>query len=144
MIREWYKNKKLAYDLKNRQLEACIKILDMQNRYIAGDRSKRSMEAMNLFGNDANSDIIPDLTTMRERSRYLQANDPIASSIFETKSVNVIGRGFTYRSQTDIPNLPEDWNKKKEREWNLFWNSRFFDFTYKLNGNAFLLQNYFL
>ena len=144
MIREWYKNKKLAYGLKNKQLEACIKIADMQNRYIAGDRSKRSMEAMSLFGNDANSDIIPDLTTMRERSRYLQANDPIASSIFETKSVNVIGRGFTYRSQTDIPNLPEDWNKKKEREWNLFWNSRFFDFTYKLNGNAFLLQNYFL
>lgn len=86
-------------------------------------------------GNDANSDILPDLALMRSRSRDLVRNHPIAGGAINTVVTNVVGSGLTCQSSIDAEYLGMSeeeaaaWQDKTEREFKLFSESKNCDIT---------------
>lgn len=78
-----------------------------------------------------------ELSTLRERSRDLNRNDPVASGATETLAVNIAGQGLTPQSKIrpEIIGIDEDHasalNKQAENIWNA-WRS-YADSANKLN-----------
>jgi lambda family phage portal protein len=138
MLKEWRERRRLKKELETLQLKAKIQAL---GRFTGADKSRRSMREWKTYTSDANSEILPDLPALRERSRDLCQNNAIALGAMETKSINVIGRGFNYQSRLnrDVVSMTDDaahaWNQKKEREWSLFWDSKDLDAAGKLSGH---------
>jgi len=87
------------------------------------------------YSHDADADILPDLPTLRERSRDLVRNNPLATGAIKTKVTNVIGTGLRLQARIDraILNMTEDeadaWEAQTEREWRLFAESHDCDVT---------------
>ena len=73
--------------------------------YHAGPRGRNSMTNWNPLGNDADADVLPDLQTLRNRSRDLIRNNPVAQSIVYTKANSVIGAGLTFCAELDADDL---------------------------------------
>lgn len=71
----------------------------------------------------ADADLLPDLPTLRQRSRDLNRNDAHASGITGTVVENVVGTGLRPQSRPDMDELelsPEQsdlFTKKSERAW---------------------------
>ena len=141
----FWKRRKLKNQLEIAQLQARLNAI---NRYSGADRDSRTMRAWDTYQNDANGDLLPDLPALRERSRDLEQNNPIAKAVFNTKTSNVIGRGLTYQSLVDREFLgltdeqAEAFNVQKEREWSRFWESVSVDVCQQLNGHMLLEQIY--
>jgi len=108
--------------------------------YTAGSVSRRQTKLWSTVTRDADADILPDLKTLRDRSRDLIRNNPIATGAMLTKKLNVVGSGFKLNSQIDrdIVNMSDDqaeaWEAKTEREWRLFWESKECDIARTLTG----------
>lgn len=138
MLKEWRERRRLERELKSLQLKAKIQVF---NRFSGADKDARSMKGWKVYSNDANGDILPDLQTLRDRSRDLSQNNPIALGAIDVKSINVIGRGFSYQSRLDrdVVSMTDEaahaWNQAKEREWSLFWDSKGLDIAGKLSGH---------
>jgi len=81
----------------------------------------------------ANADLLNELVAMFSRSRDLQRNNGIATSIIETIIDKAIGPGLTLTPQIDAKTLglsDDDaklWNEEVERQWTLFTRSKDFD-----------------
>jgi lambda family phage portal protein len=109
--------------------------MEIFNAYDGASKTKRSLKEWLPYGNDANSDILPDLAALRERSRDLVRNNPIAAGAIKTKVTNVIGTGFVFKSMIDRHALnisddqAEELESQIEREWRLFWNSKDVDIS---------------
>lgn len=116
--------------------------IEILKSYHGASKSNRSMKEWHPGGGDADSDILYDLPTLRERSRDLVRNNPLASGAIKTKVTNVIGTGLRLQSRIDRSylNLTEDqaddWEKQTEREWRLFWESKDCDICRTSNGHA--------
>ena len=110
--------------------------------YLGGSKTRRNLKQWTPWGYDADSDILPDLPTLRERSRDLIRNAPLAAGAINTKVTNVVGTGLKLQSRIDrkILNLTDEqadaWEENTEREWRLFWDSKNCDAARTLNGNA--------
>jgi lambda family phage portal protein len=78
---------------------------------------------------DADSAILPDLLTLRERSRDLVRNNPIASGAINTAVTNVVGTGLKLQARPDreVLNLSDEvadrWESTAEREFRM-WASK--------------------
>ena len=109
--------------------------------YIGASKSRRSLKQWSPFGYDADSDILLDLPTLRERSRDLIRNTPLATGAINTKVTNIVGTGIKLQSRIDrnILNITDEaadkWEAKTEREWSLFWESKDCDVARTLNGD---------
>ena len=116
--------------------------LELLGSYDGASKSRRSLKEWSTFGNDADSDILPDLETLRERSRDLVRNNPLASGAIKTKVTNVVGTGLRLQARIDrdVLNLSEEqadeWEKAVEREWRLFWESKNCDIARTCNGHS--------
>lgn len=116
--------------------------------YDGASKSKRSLKSWQTFGNDADSDILLDLPTLRERSRDLCRNNPLAGGAIKTKVTNVIGTGLRFQSRIDRKGLglsdetADDLETLIEREWRLFWDTKDCDLARTLNGHAITRQVY--
>lgn len=94
--------------------------------YVGGSKSRRSMSEWVTTSGDADSDIFPDLETIRDRSRDLSRNAPIAVGAINTKVTNVIGTGLKLQSRIDSKfiGLTDDqateWESNTEREFKLW------------------------
>ena len=73
-------------------------------KYQGADRG-RLFGHWNPGGGSADADLLPDLATLRERSRDLNRNDAIAAGITATKVANVIGTGIRPQSRVDREQL---------------------------------------
>jgi lambda family phage portal protein len=73
--------------------------------YIGARRDRSSMRSWNTQGASADADTLPDLDTLRARSRDLVRNDPLAQSAIATKVVNVVGTGHVVRPEIDHERL---------------------------------------
>lgn len=110
--------------------------------YIGGSKSRRGLKGWSTLNNDANADILPDLPTLRDRSRDLIRNNPLATGAIKTKVTNVVGTGLRLQSRIDraVLNMSDDqaneWEAKTEREWRLFWESKNCDITRAQNGTG--------
>lgn len=75
-------------------------------------------------GGSADQDLLPDINTLRERSRDLVRNDGIASGAIDTVVTNIIGSGIRPQSWLDKETLKideeyaEDLQKQIEKIWN--------------------------
>lgn len=106
-------------------------MMALSGGYIGGRRSKkrRSMSSWMTSGNDADSDILPDLPALRENSRDLIRNNPIGGAVVNTKVTNVVGTGLVMHPQIDADLLgmteeeADAWEANTEREWRLFADS---------------------
>ena len=118
------------------------------NSYTGADTGRRTLSGYTTAHNDANSDILDSLDMLRQRSRDLEQNNPIAKGILNTKLTNVIGSGLKYHSRInrEVLNLSEDqadaWEGKAEQEWGLFWNGKNVDITRTSTGTALLRMAY--
>ena len=117
-------------------------LYELLGSYTGADKKKRSLKEWSTFGNDADSDILPDLVTLRERSRDLIRNNALAAGAIKTKVTNVIGTGLRLQARIDRDALgisdeqADIWESKVEREWRLFWESKDADVARTLNGNS--------
>jgi len=122
--------------------------MEVFGSYDGASKSRRSLSQWKTLGNDPDSDILNDLPTLRERSRDLVRNNPLASGAIKTKVTGVVGTGLRLQSRIDRDaiNLTDDqadaWEAKTEREWRLFWESKDTDIARTLTGVDRIRQVY--
>lgn len=100
--------------------------LALAGGYNGGRRDKRGLSSWTPLGNSADSDLLPDLPTLRQRSRDLVRNAPLAAGALNTVSTNVVGTGLMLKSRVDREALGWDeeqaaaWQRDTEREWRMW------------------------
>jgi lambda family phage portal protein len=91
--------------------------------YHGGSKTRRKIKTFNPKGGDADADILSDLPTLRERSRDLLRNTPIAAGAIGTNQVHVIGPGLKLQSRinAEVLGITEDeadkWQNNTEQEF---------------------------
>ena len=99
-------------------------MMALAGAYTGASKSRRQTASFNPKGGDADSDTLGDLEPLRERSRDLLRNTPIATGAVGTNVVHVVGGGLTMQSRIDRELLAmtedeaEAWQRKTEREFN--------------------------
>ncbi len=107
--------------------------LAMVGGFSGGKKGRKRTKNWTTGPGDADSDILPDLPAMRERSRDLIRNEPIATGACATMTTNVIGSGLRMKPSIDYEylGLSEDeanqYEKDIKREWQLWANSTYCD-----------------
>lgn len=98
---------------QRRQARAASKIMMYAGGY-SGASKDRLHSSWMPGGGSADADILPDLPTLRERSRDLIRNDGFASGIIKTFSINVIGTGIRAQSRLKFKRLKLEKEAAKE------------------------------
>lgn len=94
--------------------------------YVGGSKSRRSLKAFNPLGNSADADLLPDLPTVRERSRDLNRNTPVAAGAVNGVVTSVVGPGLRVKPDIDGELLGMDeeevaaWERQAARLWNMW------------------------
>ena len=83
--------------------------------YAAARRDRRATKEWRYSAGSANSDLVPDLPDLRERSRDLVRNNPLARGAINTAVTSVVGTGLKVRARVDRDTLGLD--AKAAREW---------------------------
>lgn len=116
-------------EFASKQLRSSGSIAAQAGSYHGGSRKRRQSHGWNPGGGDADSDTLFDLPKLRERSRDLLRNQPIASGAVNTNCVNVVGSGLKMQSRIDKGALgmdedaAEEWQRNTEREWKSWANN---------------------
>ncbi|MHB8109773.1 MAG: phage portal protein [Syntrophorhabdaceae bacterium] len=122
-----------------RRLKSRIQ-LAISEMYFGASTSRRSLSEFNPQDSDPNSTLQFDLDKLRQRSRDMIRNVPLASGAINTVVTNVVGSGLSLQSRIDrsILNLTDEqadaWESKVESEWSLFWDTPDVDAARTLNG----------
>jgi lambda family phage portal protein len=109
--------------------------------YIGASTSRRPTMSWKAQKGDADAVILPDLPNLRDRSRDLLRNAPLAAGAVNTVVTNVVGTGLALKSHVDrdVLTMTEDaadlWESQAEREWRLFFESQECDIARTLRGN---------
>lgn len=128
---------------------ARLKFHALTGGYTGGRRDRRSMQTWSTRGASADADIIPDLPTLRQRSRDLVRNIPLATAAIGRAATNVIGSGLVVQPNIDHERLglddaaKEAWEREAEAVFKLWAESEDADATgcqdfYGLQELAFL------
>ena len=94
----------------------------MLSTYRGAEKSRLRGDWKALNGS-ADADLLPDLPTLRQRSRDLNRNDAHASAITATVVANVVGTGLKPQSRPDAAALgvatdvAAEFSRKAERAW---------------------------
>lgn len=113
--------------------------------YHGASKKRRHTETWTLPGGDADADTLADLDTLRDRSRDLLRNTPIATGAIGTNCRHVIGLGLKVQSRIDRNILglgeeeAEEWQRNTEREFNTWAGS--LDCSINRQSNFYDLQN---
>ncbi|MCP4342141.1 MAG: phage portal protein [Desulfobulbaceae bacterium] len=76
--------------------------------YHAGSRSRDALTGWTTRTADADTDILADLHTMRDRSRDLVRNNPFGAGAIHTKVTNIVGTGLKLNASIDREYLQLD------------------------------------
>ncbi|MCK5541702.1 MAG: phage portal protein [Desulfobacterales bacterium] len=148
--RENFIDKSIAFfspGLAEKRLRARLS-MEFLNSYTGASKKRRSLKQWRTFDNDADSDILPDLPTLRERCRDLSRNNPLASGAMKLKVTHVVGTGLRLQSKIDrtVLNLSDDQadllEAKIQREWKLFFDSKDCDIARTLTGTEITRNAY--
>ncbi len=107
--------------------------------YVGASTSRRQTLTWQAQKGDADAVVLYDLPSLRERSRDLVRNEPLAGGAIATVVTNVVGTGLRMKSQIDRDalNLTEEqadaWESQAEREWSLWSESTECDLARTLN-----------
>ena len=94
--------------------------------YHGGKSSRRALSEWKPQGGSADTDTLDDLPDLRDRSRDLVRNAPIAGGAIATVVSNVVGTGLTLQSTIDAEALglsdeaASAWQGDIERRWRLW------------------------
>jgi lambda family phage portal protein len=127
--------------IRARQRLAARVHLALAGGYSGASRSKRSLSQWMTGGRDADSDILWDLPTLRDRSRDLLRNSPLACGAVNTVVTNVIGQGMKLQCRIDRNVLKMDddaaeaWESATELEWQMWSASQECDVARTLTFN---------
>jgi lambda family phage portal protein len=109
--------------------------------YTGASRARRQTSEWKFTKNaSADADTLPDLQELRDRSRDLVRNAPLATGALAGVVTNVVGTGLALQSRVDreVLGMSEEqaakWQKETEREFNLWFESTACDATRTLNG----------
>ncbi len=108
-------------------------VLAYTGGYQGGKRDRRSMRTWRPHGNSADADILPDLADLRNRTRDLARNTPVATGAINTVVTSVVGDGLQLKPEINAKflSMTEDqadaWEQSTAREWKIFCKSA--DFT---------------
>jgi len=114
-------------------------VMAMAEAYYGASKRRRALSEWVVPIGDADTDITEALPTLRERSRDLIRNNPLASGAVNTKVTSIVGTGLKLKSRIDrnILGLDEEaadaWESRTEAEWNLFADSTACDIEAVLN-----------
>lgn len=109
--------------------------------YQGGKKDRRQTKNWTIAGNSADQDILPDLETLRERSRDLCRNEPIALGAVNTNVANVIGTGLDLSCRVDYQTL--GWTPEKAAEWKALVERRFRMWASSKNCDITRTQNFY-
>lgn len=107
--------------------------------YIGASRTRRPFRNWFVSGKSADADLLPELPTLRARSRDMVRNNPLAAGAINTVTTNVVGTGLRMQSSIalDILGMTEDqatdWQNQTEFEWRLLAESKDIDLRRRLN-----------
>ena len=110
--------------------------------YTGARTDRRATSQWATRGGDPDSDILFDLPTLRERSRDLVRNNPLATGAINTVCTNVVGTGIRLQARIDreVLGMSEEdadaWEANTEREWRLWAESQECDIERTLNFYA--------
>ena len=91
--------------------------------YTGASRSRRSLSSWNPSNGSADADLLWDLPTLRDRSRDLVRNNPLATGAINTVVTRVIGTGLSLQPAIDHEALglsrdeAERWQSEVRRRW---------------------------
>ncbi len=111
----------------------------LSGSFNGASRTRRALKEWSTQSADADADILYDLPLLRERSRDLLRNAPIAVGAIGTSLANVVGTGLKLQSRIDAEylGLSEDkadvWEDNTEREFRLWAESQECDIARTLN-----------
>lgn len=94
--------------------------------YVGASRERRSLKEWKTLGGSADADTLGDLEILRNRSRDLVRNAPIACGAVSAAVTNVVGTGLRLQPAIDryVLGMSEDeadeWESRVEREWRLW------------------------
>lgn len=114
----------------------------LESSWTGASTSRRSMVEWGVSAGDADTDTLGDLPNLRERSRDLTRNNPLARGAVNTNVTNVIGTGLHLRAQinAEMLGLTEEqaqaWQARAEMEFRLFADALTFDTGRRLNFSA--------
>lgn len=74
----------------------------MVGGYTGARKDRKQTAAWATTTADADSVILPDLQTLRDRARDLERNNPLAGGAISTKVTNVVGTGLKPRASIDL------------------------------------------
>lgn len=108
--------------------------------YTGARRNRKQTSTWNPGNGDADSVILPDLPDLRDRTRDLERNSPLAAGAINTKVTNVVGTGLKPRAAIDreiLSGLSEEhadaWERAAEKEFRLATSSKDFDVERQLS-----------
>jgi lambda family phage portal protein len=110
-------------------------IMSSLGGYIGARRDRNATKTWYATSGDADSSTLYDLQTLRDRSRDLIRNTPLATGAVETTVLNAVGRGLQLQSRPDAealkmtPEQADEWKSKTEREFRLWAESNDCDIT---------------
>lgn len=113
--------------LKRIRARAAIRALDTV--FSGASRTKHSLRGWGVrFGATPDDELLPELDVLRERSRDLYKNNPIATGGIDTNRTNVIGTGLKLQVRIDREALgledadADAWESLVERKWRAWAN----------------------
>ena len=107
--------------------------------FYGASSSRRQLSQWKTTNKDADSDLLKELPYLRERSRDLVRNNPLAAGAINTNVTSVVGDGFKMRSRIDRDILgleseaANELENQIEREWSLWANNQ--DCSSNRSGN---------
>lgn len=105
-------------------------IMALAGGYTGARRDRRATQEWLTRGGSADADLLPDLPTLRDRSRDLGRNAPLAAGAVATVVTNVVGTGLEPQSMIDrdfiglSDDVADEWQRQAEREWWLWASSQ--------------------
>ena len=109
-----------------RRARVTLALLGSGSAYTGARRNRRQTSSWPTTSGSADADLIQDLPLLRERSRDLVRNTPLASGAINTAVTSVVGTGLRLQAQIDREILrisPEQaavWQTRTEREFRLW------------------------
>jgi lambda family phage portal protein len=114
-------------------------MIALSGSYIGARRDRGSMSEWSVSAGDADSDVNPDLPILRQRSRDLIRNDPMACGAINTKVTSIVGTGLKLQCEIDRDHLnmsddeAEAWQANTEAEFKMWCESPECDIARTLN-----------
>ncbi len=135
--------RKRLYDHLNRPIlsdrEKLLLQIRNQASFVAGDHARRSMRGWLTSDGDPNTDLNGELATIRERSRDLYRNTPLAAGALDRAAENVVGSGLRLQSRIKrkLLNIEDDaadqWERETEARFDQWASSKDADLARTLN-----------